>query len=101
MRLKSKLFCIYIGTDKVVRGILNDICETDEYWDDNNVRGRSRQFKTKYKEDKKKLQKVLYDIIKPNIMKRLVSLNKNLDGYNEWLILYENKKLKGMDFLTQ
>ena len=43
----------------------------------------------------------LYDVIKPNIIRKLVSLNKNLDGYNEWLGLYENKKLKGMDFLTQ
>lgn len=101
MRLKSKLFCIYIGTDKVVREVLNDIYETDEYWNDNNIRGRSREFITKYKKEKKKLQMVLYDVIKPNIIRKLVSLNKNLDGYNEWLGLYENKKLKGMDFLTQ
>lgn len=101
MRLKSKLFCIYIGTDKVVREVLNDIYETEEYWNDNNIKGHSREFKTKYKEEKKKLQKVLYDVIKPNIIRKLVSLNKNLNGYNEWLGLYENKKLKGMDFLTQ
>ena len=101
MRLKSKLFCIYIGTDKVVREVLNDVYETDEYWSDDNIKGRSREFITKYKKEKKKLQMVLYDVIKPNIIRKLVSLNKNLDGYNEWLSLYENKKLKGMDFLTQ
>ena len=101
MRLKSKLFCIYIGTDKVVREVLNDVYETDEYWSDDNIKGRSREFITKYKKEKKKLQMVLYDVIKPNIIRKLVSLNKNLDGYNEWLGLYENKKLKGMDFLTQ
>ena len=101
MRLKSKLFCIYIGTDKVVREVLNDVYETDEYWSDDNIKGRSREFITKYKKEKKKLQMVLYDVIKPNIIRKLLSLNKNLDGYNEWLGLYENKKLKGMDFLTQ
>ncbi len=101
MRLKSSLFCIYIGTDKNVRNHLNEVLNTTEYWGDQYREGKSsrKQYKTHYRSDIKELQGVLYNLIKPNIIKKLVRLNKSFNGYDEWCKLYENKKLKGMDFL--
>jgi hypothetical protein len=95
MRLKGRIFSPYIGTDKNVRLRLNKLTDSDDYWNeyDNQL--------TSNKTDKKELEKVLKGYIEPNIIKKLVSLNKSFNGFEEWCKLYENKKLKGMDFLKE
>jgi hypothetical protein len=95
MRLKGRIFSPYIGTDKNVRLRLNKLTDSDDYWNeyDNQL--------TSNKTDKKELEKVLKGYIEPNIIKKLVRLNKSFNGFEEWCKLYENKKLKGMDFLKE
>ncbi len=95
MRLKGRIFSPYIGTDKNVRLRLNKLTNSDDYWNeyDNQL--------TSNKTDKKELEKVLKGYIEPNIIKKLVRLNKSFNGFEEWCKLYENKKLKGMDFLKE
>jgi len=95
MRLKGRLFTPYIGTDKNVRLRLNKLTDSDDYWNeyDNQL--------TSNKTDKKELEKVLKSYIEPNIIKKLVRLNKSFNGFEEWCKLYKEKKIKGIDFLTE
>ena len=95
MRLKGQLFTPYIGTDKNVRLRLNNLTDTEDYWNEYD-----RQ-ETSNKTDKKKLEKTLKGYIEPNIIKKLVELNKSFNGFEEWCKLYKEKKIKGMDFLTE
>lgn len=95
MRLKGRIFTPYIGTDKNVRLRLNKLTDSVDYWNENDNQ------LTSTKTDKKELEKVLKGYIEPNIIKKLVRLNKSFNGYDEWCKLYENKKLKGMDFLKE
>ena len=95
MRLKGRIFSPYIGTDKNVRLRLNKLTDSDDYWNeyDNQL--------TSNKTDKKELEKVLKSYIEPNIIKKLVRLNKSFNGFEEWCKLYKEKKIKGMDFLIE
>ena len=95
MRLKGRIFSPYIGTDKNVRLRLNKLTDSDDYWNeyDNQL--------TSNKTDKKELEKVLKSYIEPNIIKKLVRLNKSFNGFEEWCKLYKEKKIKGIDFLTE
>ena len=95
MRLKGRIFSPYIGTDKNVRLRLNKLTDSDDYWNeyDNQL--------TSNKTDKKELEKVLKSYIEPNIIKKLVRLNKSFNGFEEWCKLYKDKKIKGMDFLIK
>jgi len=95
MRLKGRLFSPYIGTDKNVRLRLNKLTDSDDYWNeyDNQL--------TSNKTDKKELEKVLKSYIEPNIINKLVRLNKSFNGFEEWCKLYKEKKIKGMDFLIE
>ena len=95
MRLKGRLFTPYIGTDKNVRLRLNNLTNTEDYWNEYD-----RQ-ETSNKTDKKKLEKILKGYIEPNIIKKLVGLNKSFNGFEEWCKLYKEKKIKGIDFLTE
>ena len=95
MRLKGRLFTPYIGTDKNVRLRLNNLTDTEDYWNEYD-----RQ-ETSNKTDKKKLEKILKGYIEPNIIKKLVELNKSFNGFEEWCKLYKEKKIKGIDFLIE
>jgi hypothetical protein len=95
MRLKGQLFTPYIGTDKNVRLRLNNLTNTEGYWNEYD-----RQ-ETSNKTDKKKLEIILKGYIEPNIIKKLVELNKSFNGFEEWCKLYKEKKIKGIDFLTE
>ena len=92
---KGQLFTPYIGTDKNVRLRLNNLTNTEGYWNEYD-----RQ-ETSNKTDKKKLEKILKGYIEPNIIKKLVELNKSFNGFEEWCKLYKDKKIKGMDFLIE
>ena len=101
MRLKGKVFSPYIGTDKDVRLKLNEITNSDDYWGSGKSieSGRSQRIITNSQTEKKRMVDILKNYIEPNIIKFLVELNKDFDGYNEWNRLYIDKKIKGMDFL--
>ena len=101
MRLKGKVFSPYIGTDKDVRLKLNEITNSDDYWGSGKSieSGRSQRIITNSQTEKKRMVDILKNYIAPNIIKFLVELNKDFDGYNEWNRLYIDKKIKGMDFL--
>lgn len=73
---------------------MNNLTDTEDYWNEYD-----RQ-ETSNKTDKKKLEKILKGYIEPNIIKKLVELNKSFNGFEEWCKLYKEKKIKGIDFLT-
>lgn len=94
MRLKGKMFTPYIGTDKNVRLRLNEITNTEDYWNEYDKQLTSN------KTEKKRLEKIIMGYIQPNIIKKLVELNKSYNGFEEWCRLYDEKKIKGMEFLN-
>ena len=101
MRIKGITFSPYIGTDKDVRNKLNEIEDTDEYWNSKSIikSGRVQQIITDNETEKVRIQKILKSYIEPNIIKKLVELNKSFNGFEEWCKLYKEKKIKGMDYL--
>lgn len=101
MRIKGKLFTPYLGTDKVVRDRLNEIEDTDIYWDESKViqSGRVQQIITNSIREKNKISEIIKSYTEPNIIEFLVKLNKNFNGFDEWCKLYKEKKIKGIDFL--
>lgn len=94
MKLGGKIFNIYIGTDKNVRIRLNELTQTNEYYQE----GGGNKFKTRYEQEKKRIQSEVKRFIQPNIVKKLRELNEEFDGFETWCQLYKNKELKGMDF---
>ena len=96
MKLGGKTFNIYIGTDKNVRVRLNELNQTDEYYQE----GGSVKFKTRYEQEKKRIQSEVKRYIQPNIVKKLRELNEEFNGFETWCQLYKNKELKGMNFFT-
>lgn len=96
MKLGGKTFNIYIGTDKNVRIRLNELNQTNEYYQE----GGSVKFKTRYEQEKKRIQSEVKRYIQPNIVKKLRELNEEFNGFETWCQLYKNKELKGMDFFT-
>ena len=96
MKLGGKTFNIYIGTDKNVRIRLNELTQTNKYYQE----GGSVKFKTRYEQEKKRIQSEVKKYIQPNIVKKLRELNEEFNGFETWCQLYKNKELKGMDFFT-
>ena len=96
MRYGGKMFNIYIGTDKDVRIRLNELTQTNEYYQE----GGGNKFRTRYKEEKKRIQSEVKRYIQPNIVKKLRELNEEFNGFETWCQLYKNKELKGMNFFT-
>jgi septal ring factor EnvC (AmiA/AmiB activator) len=96
MKYGGRVFNIYIGTDKNVRIQLNKLTRTQDYYYTNELK-----YITSSESDKKRISKIIKGYIQPNILKRLRDLNEDYNGFDSWCELYKNKKLKGMDFLTE
>lgn len=89
MKYGGRTFNIYIGTDKNVRIQLNKI-GVEVPLSLTRTQGSQKRLSSKIKE-----------FIQPNILNRLRDLNENYEGFTTWCELYENKKLKGIDFLVK